>query len=104
MPITIHHTGSPGLKAVSFTQIAASGSVVALTIPPGVIPQRAWITLAGTGGIRYRTDGVDPNTTTGHLLTGAGSALELIGSQTIQAFRLVQNAAETPVVSYTIEV
>jgi hypothetical protein len=74
MPITIGHSGSPGLKAVSFAQVTASGSVAALAVPSGIVPKRAWITL------------------------------ELIGAQTIQAFRMIQNATETPTVAYTIEV
>jgi hypothetical protein len=103
MPLVIVHTGAPGPTAISFQQVTASTTALALVFPEGAIPKRVWLTVH-TNAIRYRYDENDPTTTSGHRLANTGAPLELIGSQAIQAFRMIRDASADAEVAYTVEV
>jgi hypothetical protein len=101
MPLVIQSTGSPGLKAVSFQSVTVSSTALALVIPEGVVPKRAFLSVEGQP-IRYRTDGQNPTASVGHLLA-AGGTLELIGAQAITSFRMIRQGTDSTV-QYTIEI
>jgi hypothetical protein len=103
MPLMIAHSGSSGLSAVGFQQTTVSTTALSLVIPVGVTPQRALLTV-NSNAVRYRTDGTNPTTTTGHWLASTGAPLELIGSKAIESFRVIRDAAADAEVAYTIEV
>jgi hypothetical protein len=100
MPITISHVNR-GLKTRVFQQVTVSTTAVGLSLPAEGRPKRALITV-NTNAIRYRTDGVNPTTTNGHL-GPTGASIELIGETSLTNFRMIRNAAADAEVAYSID-
>ena len=100
MPLVIESTGSAGLRAIGFQQVTVSTAALALTIPPGMVPKRALVSVEGQP-IRYRYDGATPTSGQGHVALAA-TELELIGSVKIAAFRMIRQGSDATV-TYSLQ-
>jgi hypothetical protein len=85
--------------AQTFEKLAISSSAVGLTEAIAEGMNHALVTVE-TESIRFRTDGVAPDATTGHLVT-AGNSITLESRREITQFSAIRESADATVqVSY----
>jgi hypothetical protein len=95
-----------GRTALSFQQVTVSTTAVGLVLGAG--NPTYCILGVQTNGIRVRFDGVDPTTTTGHLIQASAGAVDLTrqititGTAALAAFRMIRDGATDAVVAYTM--
>jgi hypothetical protein len=96
-----------GRTALSFQQVTVGATAVGLILGAGN-PSQCRLSVQ-TNGVRVRWDGVDPTTTTGHLIQASAGAVDLTktititGTAALAAFRMIRDAAVDAVVAYTLE-
>lgn len=90
-------TKAIGLQTKSVTSVAA---VSITTVYGGVEATKITMTVEGAD-IRYRWDGVDPTTTTGHYL-GEGNQRELYGHTNLDQLRIIA-VSDTATITITAE-
>lgn len=96
------------LRALSFTQVVVTDTVVGFVVPVGQLPRYVILTIH-TNALRVRWDGGMPTTTVGHQLTiGSGApgdvskGFELTGVDAIRNFRMCRHAGADSEVAYTL--
>ena len=80
------------LKVYDYEAITVAGTAIGFTAAKLAVAGkekaiRAWIT-AEDADIRYRIDGIDPTSTTGHLLSNGG-VLEIEGITNLERFKAI---------------
>lgn len=85
--------------ALDFEKVAVSSTAVGLTEASYGEANHALVTVE-TNSIRFRTDGEDPDTTTGHLVT-AGNSITLESRREVVNFSAIRESADATIqVSY----
>lgn len=81
---------------LGFQKLTVSSSAVGFTKPSVVPTIRAVTVTVETNSIRYRIDGTDPDSSTGHLLYD-GDVLELTNVNSINSFRAIATGSDATV-------
>lgn len=78
---------------LGFQKLTVSSSPVGFTLPAVTPTVRAVTVTVETNSIRYRLDGTDPTTTTGHLLYD-GDVLDITNVNSILSFKAIAVGAD----------
>ena len=100
-PLPVNPTTQP-LVTLSEQTLSPGAAAVAIDIPPGSNPVRAYLGPVETANVRWWKDGSSPTTTVGHLLS-VGDDLELLGYSDIANFRVIA-VTGSPTIPCTLEV
>ena len=81
---------------LGFQKLTVSSSAVGFTLPSVVPTIRAVTVTVETNSIRYRLDGTDPDTSTGHLLYD-GDVFDITNVNSILAFKAIAVSSDATI-------
>lgn len=90
-------TNAPWLVPFAFETITVSSSAIGFTAtvyqPAGSIAPDMAVVTTETNDMRYRSDGINPTASVGHVLASAGT-LTVCGAQSIKQVRFIRVSAD----------